>query len=84
MYRILIYSIKTTSCNLVASILPLFKALKLWSLNLMIPLFACLISLLSSKVLVFEIFRFWLVEGLYFHILIYVICLLTIILEEVE
>ena len=69
-------------------LLPLLDALKLWSLNLIFPL--CFIiflpifvaDLIAIPLAIFEIFKFWLVEGIKFHVVLYVLCLIVVICEE--
>jgi len=88
MYKILIATFKFAFGNLMWGFPPLFEALKLWSLNLVIPFCFCLVSPLIVKnltdipIAIFEIFRFWFVEGFRCHIVIYVMCLLIIIFED--
>lgn len=69
-------------------LLPLLDALKLWCLNLVFPL--CFIiflpifvaDLTDIPLTVFEMFKFWLVEGIRFHIVLYLFCLIVVICEE--
>ena len=77
-----------TILDSLSMLLPLLDALKLWSLNLIFPL--CFIILLPLFVAdltyiplgIFKVFNFWLVEGIRFHIVLYVLCLLVVMCED--
>ena len=87
MYKILIATFKFAFDNLMWGFPPLFEAFKLWSLNLVIPFCFCLVSSLLIKnltdlpIVIFETFKFWLIEGFRFHVVLYIACLLIIICE---
>lgn len=67
---------------------PLFDAFKLWCINLVftlcfiifLPIFVA--DLTDIPLAIFEIFKFWLVEGIRFHLVLYVLCLLIVMCEE--
>ena len=69
-------------------LLPLLDALKLWCLNLVfllcfiifLPIFVA--DLTDIPLTVFEMFKFWLVEGIRFHIVLYLFCLIVVMCEE--
>ena len=67
---------------------PRLEALKLWCLNLVFPfcfiifLPIFVVDLTGIPLAIFKVFKFWLVEGIRFHLVLYVLCLLIVICEE--
>lgn len=62
----------------------IFKAFQLWSINLVFPFTLCFVlkDITVTSVLIYDLFRFWFVEGILFHIFLYIFCLITVIKSD--
>ena len=62
----------------------IFRAFQLWSINLVFPFTLCFVLpfVLKDITDTSDLFRFWFVEGILFHIVLYIFCLVTVIKSD--
>ena len=66
----------------------IFRAFQLWSINLVFPFTLCFVlpfvlkDVTGTSVLIYDLFKFWFVEGILFHIVLYIFCFLTVIKSD--